>query len=58
MVEDRRKRAERRDQRNREVEDSQKAMRASIAATQRLMDESDEMIQRHRREIEQDDAGS
>lgn len=58
MAEDRRKRGERREQRNREVEDSQKAMRASIAETQRLMDESDKMIQRHRRECEEDDAGA
>lgn len=58
MAEDRRKRVERRNQRNREVEDSQKAMRASTAETQRLMDESDKMIQRHRRECEEDDAGA
>lgn len=58
MAEDRRKRGERREQRHREVEEGQKALRASIVETQRLMDDSDKMIQRHRRECEEDDAGA
>lgn len=49
------KRAERRDQQAREVEESQARLRASIAETQRLMDQSDEMLKRHRRELEEDD---
>ena len=51
-----RKRAERRAQQAREVEESQARLRASIAETGRLMDESDEMLRRHRRELEDDDS--
>ena len=53
---DARKRTARRDQQAHEVEESQAKLRASIAETQRLMDESDEMMKRHRREREEDDA--
>lgn len=53
---DRQKRAERREQHAQEVEASQAALRASIAQTQRLMDESDAMLKRHRREDEEADA--
>ena len=50
-----RKRARRRDQQAHEVEESQAKLRASIAETQRLMDESDQMLKRHRRELDEDD---
>jgi hypothetical protein len=53
---DRKKRAERRAQQDREIEHSQAALRASIAETCRLVDQSDEMIARHRRERDLDDA--
>jgi len=49
------KRAERRDQHAREVEVSQKGLRDSIAATARLLDESDKMLRRHRAECSDDD---
>ena len=52
---DARKRAERRANQAREVEESQARLRASIAETERLMDASDEMLKRHRRELEDDD---
>lgn len=52
---DARRRAERRAQQAREVEESQAKLRASIAETERLMDASDEMLKRHRRELEVDD---
>ena len=38
-----------------EVEESQQALRASIAETQRLMDATEEMLKRHRREREHHD---
>ena len=53
---DPKKRAERRAQQAREVEESQAKLRASIAETERLMDASDEMLRRHRRELDEDDA--
>ena len=49
-------RAERREQQAREVEASQKALRDSIAETQRLVGESEKMLKRHRQEREEDDA--
>ena len=52
---DARKRAERREQQAREVEESQAKLRANIAETQRLMNQSDEMLRRHRRELEEDE---
>ena len=52
---DREKRAQRREQQTREVEASQKAMRDSIAETDRLVGESDAMLRRHRQEREDDD---
>jgi hypothetical protein len=52
---DPRKRAERRAQQAQEVEESQAKLRASIAETERLMDASDEMLRRHRRELDADD---
>lgn len=55
---DAKRRAARREQQAREVEDSQAALRKSIAETQRLVDESDLMLKRHRRERENDDSAS
>jgi hypothetical protein len=52
---DRKKRAERRAQQTREVEASQKALRESIAETDRLVGESEAMLRRHRQECEDDD---
>ena len=52
---DPRKRAERRAKQAQEVEESQAKLRASIAETERLMDASDEMLRRHRRELDADD---
>ena len=51
------KRAERRKQHTAEIEASQDGLRQSIAETQRLVGESDEMLRRHRKECEEDDAG-
>ena len=52
---DKNKRAERREQQAREVEASQKSLRASIAETDRLVGESEDMLRRHRQECEEDD---
>ena len=52
---DKEKRAARREQQSREVEASQKAMRESIAETDRLVGESEAMLRRHRQEREDDD---
>lgn len=54
-VTDKKKRAERREQQALEVEANQKALRESIAETERLVGESEEMLRRHRRESEDDD---
>jgi hypothetical protein len=51
-------RAERRDRHAAEVEASQVALRASISETERLVDESEEMLRRHRKERDDGDAGS
>ena len=53
---DRKKRAERRAQHTAEVKASQAKLRASIAETERLVGESEEMLRRHRKECDQDDA--
>ncbi len=45
----------RRTQQVREVEESQTRMRKSIAETERLVGESEEMLRRHRQEREDDD---
>lgn len=50
------KRAERREQQAREVEESQAALKKSIAETQRCVEDSEAMLQRHRRERDEDDA--
>jgi hypothetical protein len=49
-------RAERRDRHSEEVEASQAALRRSIDETERLVEESDAMLRRHRRENEAGDA--
>ena len=53
---DKQKRRERRDLQAREVEASQAELRKSIAETERLVGESDDMLKRHRRECEEDDS--
>ena len=53
---DRKTRTERREQQSREVEESQRGLRESIAETDRLVRKSDEMLRRHRQEREDDDA--
>lgn len=50
-------RAERRDRHAAEIEASQVELRSSIAETERLVDESDRMLRRHRTECESDDQG-
>jgi hypothetical protein len=49
-------RAERRDRHSADVEASQAALRVSIDETERLVEESEEMLRRHRREHEAGDA--
>ena len=49
------KRAERRRQHTAEVEASQKGLRKSIAETERLVGESDDMLRRHRQECDEDE---
>ena len=56
LVSDPKKRAERRKQHTAEIEASQDGLRKSIAETERLVGESDEMLRRHRKECEDDDA--
>lgn len=46
---------QRRTRQNREVEESQQGLRDSIKKTQHLLDQSEEMLRRHRKEDE--DAG-
>lgn len=53
---DKQKRAERREQQAREVEASQELLRGSIAETDRLVVEANEMLKRHHQEREDDDA--
>lgn len=48
-------RARRRAQHSTEIEASQASLRKSIAETERLVGESDEMLTRHRREVEEDE---
>ena len=52
---DKKQRAERREQHSREVEASQKALRESIAESERLVGESEEMLRRHRKECDDGD---
>jgi hypothetical protein len=51
-------RARRRERQATEVEESQAKLRASIAATERLVDESERMLRRHRQESEEADKAS
>ena len=55
---DTKKRADRREQQSAEIEASQAGLRKNIAETRRLVDESDKMIDRHRKECEADDAAA
>ncbi len=50
-------RAERRARQSAEVEASQRDLRTSIAETERLVDESDKMLKRHRDECQKGEAG-
>jgi hypothetical protein len=52
---DRKRRAALRKQQATEVEESQRALRQSIAHTESLVSKSDEMLERHRREREKDE---
>jgi hypothetical protein len=49
-------RAQRRDRQTAEVEASQAKLRKSIAETERLVGQSDEMLRRHRKENDDGDA--
>ncbi len=53
---DKKKRTERREQHAREIEANQKALRESIAETERLVGESEEILRRHRKECEEGEA--
>jgi hypothetical protein len=55
MNDDRKKRAQRRERHDREVEASQQALRESISETERLVGESEKMLRRHRQEREDGD---
>ena len=48
-------RAERRDRQASEVEASQVALRESVAVTEKLVDESDTMLRRHRKECDDEE---
>lgn len=48
------KKRDREEQHAREIEENQEALRRSIAETSRLVGESEAMLQRHKREREQD----
>ena len=50
------RRASRAAQHSREIEENQEALRRSIAETERLVSESENMLRRHRREREEDEA--
>ena len=52
MRDNKKERAEQRERHAREVEASQKALRESISETERLVDESDQMLRRHHGERE------
>ena len=49
------RRRDRRNQHAREVEASQEGLRKSIAETERLVSQSEEMLRRHRKEVEDDE---
>jgi hypothetical protein len=52
------KRAEGREQQWREIEESQARLKLNITEARRLVEESDEMLRRHRNECDEDDAAS
>ncbi len=54
-MKDQESREQRRSRQDREFEASQRGLRESIARTRKLLDQSDQMIQRHRKEC--DEAG-
>lgn len=56
MPDKKKKRNEQRERHTREIEASQKALRDSISETTRLVGESDKMLQRHRREFDEDES--
>lgn len=49
------RRSSRAAQQSREIEENQEALRRSIAETERLVSESENMLRRHRQEREQDE---
>jgi hypothetical protein len=51
-MEDNETRKQRSERHAAEVEESQRGLRESISRTQKLLDQSDEMLKRHRRECE------
>jgi hypothetical protein len=55
---DAKKRAARREQQAKEVEESQVRLKSNIAEAKRLVDQSDEMLRRHRLECQEDDAAA
>jgi hypothetical protein len=50
------RRSSRAAQQSREIEENQAALRRSIAETERLVSQSEDMLRRHRREREEDEA--
>ena len=56
LMPDKKKEADRRTRQAQEVEASQKRLRESIATTSRLVEESDKMLRRHRKERGDDKA--
>ena len=50
------KRAERRAQQAKEIEANQAELRVSIAESERLVGEAEDILRRHRKECEEDDA--
>ncbi|HEX8623561.1 MAG TPA: hypothetical protein VF782_00640 [Allosphingosinicella sp.] len=50
------RRSSRAAQHSREIEENQEALRRSIAETERLVTESENMLRRHRREREEDES--
>jgi hypothetical protein len=55
-IPDKERRTQRRERQTRELEKNQQELRASIAASKRLVDEADAMIRRHRDECEADES--
>ena len=55
-IPDKERRTQRRERQTHELEKNQQELRASIAASKRLVDEADAMIRRHRDECEADES--